>query len=48
MMLLVMVTFRQNLVPTFVDRGVSHGQRSGFRTVVNLSVIDRNRYISFK
>jgi hypothetical protein len=25
---------RRNLVPTFVDRGVSHGQRGGSPTVV--------------
>jgi hypothetical protein len=29
-------TCRQNLVPTFVDRGVSCGQRGGSPTVVNL------------
>jgi hypothetical protein len=34
--------------PTFVDRGVSRGQRSGSRTVVNLSLLDRSRYFSFK
>jgi hypothetical protein len=28
------------LVPTFVDRGVLHGQRSGTPMVVNLSFID--------
>jgi hypothetical protein len=27
-------------VPTFVDRGVSRGQRGGFPTVVNLSFLD--------
>jgi hypothetical protein len=28
-------------VPTFVDRGVSRGQRGGSPTVVNLSFLDR-------
>jgi hypothetical protein len=41
-------TCRRNLVPTFVDRWVSRGQRDGSPTVVNLSVLDRNRYFSFK
>jgi hypothetical protein len=41
-------TCRRNLVPTFVDRGVSRGQRGGSPTVVNLSFLDRSRYISFK
>jgi hypothetical protein len=41
-------TCRRNLVPTFVDRGVSRGQRGGSFTVVNLSFLDRNRYFSFK
>jgi hypothetical protein len=30
-----------DLAPTFADRGVSHGQRSGSPTVVNLSFLDR-------
>jgi hypothetical protein len=34
-------TCRRNLVPTFVDRGVSRGQRGGFPAVVNLSFLDR-------
>jgi hypothetical protein len=34
-------TCRRNLVPTFVDRGVSCGQSGGFPTVVNLSFPDR-------
>jgi hypothetical protein len=34
-------TYRRNLVSTFVDRGVSRGQRDGFLTVVNLSFLDR-------
>jgi hypothetical protein len=38
-------TFRRNLVPTFVDRGVSRG---GFPTAVNLSFLDRSRYFFFK
>jgi hypothetical protein len=32
------------LVPTFVDRGVSPGQRGGSRTAVNLSFVDRSVY----
>jgi hypothetical protein len=39
---------RRNLVPSFMDIGVSCGQRGGFITVVNLSFLDRNRYFSFK
>jgi hypothetical protein len=39
---------RRNLVPTFVDRGVSHGQRGGSLTVINLSFLDQSRYFSFK
>jgi hypothetical protein len=31
----------KNLVSTFVDRGVSRGQRGGSPTVVNLSFLDR-------
>jgi hypothetical protein len=38
----------RNLVPTFVDRGVSRGQCSGSPTVVNLSLLVRSRYFSFK
>jgi hypothetical protein len=38
----------RNLVPTFVDRWVSHGQHGGSPTVVNLSFLDRSRYFSFK
>jgi hypothetical protein len=34
------VTCWRILVPTFVDRGVTHGQRSGSPTVVNLSFLD--------
>jgi hypothetical protein len=41
-------TCRLNLVPTFVDRGVSLGQRGGSLMVVNLSFLDRSRYFSFK
>jgi hypothetical protein len=33
-------------VPTFVDGGVSRGQRGGSPTVVNLSFLDRQRLIS--
>jgi hypothetical protein len=41
-------TFRRNLVPTVVERGMSSGQRGGCLTVVNLSFLDRSRYFSFK
>jgi hypothetical protein len=41
-------TCRRNLVPTFVDRGMSRGQLGGSPTVVNLSFLDRSRYFSFK
>jgi hypothetical protein len=40
-------TCRQNLVPTFVDRGVSRCQRGGSPTVVNLSFLDGSSYFSF-
>jgi hypothetical protein len=38
----------RNLVPTFADRGVSRGQRGGSPTVVNLSFLDRSRYVFFQ
>jgi hypothetical protein len=38
-------TCRRNLVPTFMDRGVSHGQRGGSPTIVNLSFLDRKMCI---
>jgi hypothetical protein len=41
-------TCRRNLVSTFVDSGVSRGQRGGSPMVVNLSFLDRSRYFSFK
>jgi hypothetical protein len=41
-------TCRRNLVPTFVDRGVSRGQRGGSLTVVNLSFLDWSRYFYFR
>jgi hypothetical protein len=41
-------TCRQNLMPTFVDRGVLRRQRSGSLTVVNLGFLDRRSYFSFK
>jgi hypothetical protein len=41
-------TCRRNLVPTFVDRGLSRGQRGGSPTVVNLSFLDRSPYFSSK
>jgi hypothetical protein len=37
------ITCPRNLVPTFVDREVSRGQRGGSPTVVNLSFLDRSR-----
>jgi hypothetical protein len=40
-------TGRRNLVPTFVDRGVSRGQRGGSPRVVNLSFLDRFKYTVF-
>jgi hypothetical protein len=36
------------LMPSFVDRGVSCGQRGGTPTVVNLSFQDRSRYFFFQ
>jgi hypothetical protein len=44
----VTATCRRNLVLTFVDRGVSIGQRGGSPTAVNLSFLDRSRHFSFK
>jgi hypothetical protein len=41
-------TCRRNLVLTFMDRGVSRGQRGGAPTAVNLGFLDRSRYFSFK
>jgi hypothetical protein len=35
-------------MPTFVDIGVSRGQRRGTLTVVNLNFVDRSRYIFFQ
>jgi hypothetical protein len=37
-------TGRRKLVPTFVDRGMSRGQRGGSPTAVNLSFLDQSRY----
>jgi hypothetical protein len=39
-------TCRRNLVPAFVDRGVSRGQRGGSPTVGNLSFLDRLGYVT--
>jgi hypothetical protein len=39
---------RRNLVPTFVDREVSLGQRGESPTVVNLSFLYQSRNFSFK
>jgi hypothetical protein len=41
-------TCGRNLVPTFVDRGVSRGQRGGSLTVVNLSFLDLIHYFFFQ
>jgi hypothetical protein len=41
-------TGRWILMLTFVDRGVSRGQRDWTSTVVNLSFLDRSRYFYFK
>jgi hypothetical protein len=41
-------TGRRILVPTFVDRGVSCGQRAGTPTAVSLSFLDRSRYFFFQ
>jgi hypothetical protein len=41
-------TCRRNLVPSFVDRRVSRGQRGGSPTAVNLSFLDRSRYFSLQ
>jgi hypothetical protein len=41
-------TCGRNLVPTFVDRGVSCGQRGGSPTIINISFLDWSRYFSFK
>jgi hypothetical protein len=35
------------LVPTFVDRGVSYGQRGGIPTAVNVRFLDWSRYFFF-
>jgi hypothetical protein len=35
-------------VSTFVDSGVSRGQRGGTPTAVNLSFLDRSRYFIFQ
>jgi hypothetical protein len=43
---LATATCRRNLVPTFADRGMSRGQCGGSLTVVNLSFLDGNRYLS--
>jgi hypothetical protein len=41
-------TCRRNLVPTLADKAVSRGQCGGSPTVVNLSFLDRSRYLPFK
>jgi hypothetical protein len=41
---------QQNMkpVPTFADRGVSHGQHGGSTTVVNLGFSRPSRYFSYE
>jgi hypothetical protein len=41
-------TFWRNLVRTFADKDVSHGQRGGSPTVINLSFQDWSSYFSFQ
>jgi hypothetical protein len=41
-------TGQRILVPTFVDRGMSLGQRGGTSTAVNLSFLDRSLYFFFQ
>jgi hypothetical protein len=41
-------TGRRILVPSFVDRRVSRGQRGGSPTAVNLGFLDRSRYFYFQ
>jgi hypothetical protein len=38
----------RNLDPTFVDRGLSRGERGGTPTAVNLSFLYRSSYFSLK
>jgi hypothetical protein len=42
----VTATCWRNLVPTFVDRGVSRGQRGGSPKVINLSFLDRTNSVN--
>jgi hypothetical protein len=44
---LTTATCRRNLLPTFVDRRVSRGQRGVSPTVVNLSFLDRVKVPNF-
>jgi hypothetical protein len=39
---------RRILVPNFVDRGMSCGQRGGSPTAINLSFLDWSRYFFFQ
>jgi hypothetical protein len=41
-------TCRRILVPTFLDRGVSCGQRGESPTAININFLDRSRYFLFK
>jgi hypothetical protein len=41
-------TGRQNLVPTFADRGVSFSEHGRAHTAVNLSFLDLSRYFFFQ
>jgi hypothetical protein len=41
-------TGQRILVPAFVDRGVSRGQRGGTPAAINLSFLDQNHYSFFQ
>jgi hypothetical protein len=41
-------TFRWNLMPTFADGGLLHGQRGGSPAVVNLCFLNRSLYFFFR
>jgi hypothetical protein len=40
-------TDQRILMPTFSDRGVSHGQCSGSPTAISVGFLDRSRYFFF-
>jgi hypothetical protein len=43
----VTTTGQQIVVPTCVDRGVSHGQRDSSPMAINLSFLDQSRHFFF-